>query len=90
MTLQADVRLLSTFYLACIRSILGTSKRDVMRSHLTTVQFLSIWGDSRTMHVILLQRRLQWLEHVARMSDDRLPKIVLFGLLPCCRPPGGP
>ena len=35
-------------------------------------------------------RRLEWLGHLARMSDDRLPKSVLFGWLPEPRPRCGP
>ncbi len=89
-TLQDDVRRLNTFYMACIRSILGITRRDVRCSHLTNVQLLAMWGDERTISVILMQRRMEWLGHVARMSDDRIPKSLLFGLLPCSRPPGGP
>ena len=35
---------------------------------------------------MLRRRRLQWLDHVSRMSDDRLPKKLLFGWLPQRRP----
>ena len=30
--------------------------------------------------------RLRWLGQVARMSDDRMPKWILFGWLPQTRP----
>ena len=37
-----------------------------------------------------MKRRLQWLGHVARMSDKRIPKMALFGWLPLPRPSYGP
>ena len=36
------------------------------------------------------KRRLEWLGHVARMDEDRMPKQMLFGWLPQTRPQGGP
>ena len=36
------------------------------------------------------KRRLEWLGHLARMQDHRLPKSVLFGWLPQPRPWSGP
>ena len=36
------------------------------------------------------RRRLEWLGHLARMQDHRLPKICLFEWLPKTRPCGGP
>ena len=39
---------------------------------------------------MLRKRRLQWLGHVSRMDEDRLPKQLLFGWLPQVRPAHGP
>ena len=36
------------------------------------------------------KRRLEWLGHLARMPNQRIPKISLFSWLPQPRPPGSP
>ena len=38
----------------------------------------------------VMKRRLEWLGHLARMPDHRIPKICLFSWLPQPRPRGGP
>ena len=38
----------------------------------------------------LMRRRLEWLGHLARMPDQRLPKMCIFSWLPQTRPQGGP
>ncbi len=88
--LQQDVRRLSSYYNRCIRSILGISKKDVRDRQLTNAELLELWGDQRPLQTILTQRRLEWLGHVARMPEHRMPKALLFGLLRPTRPPGGP
>ena len=40
--------------------------------------------------VLLVQRHLHWLGHVARMGDDYLPEQMLFGELLTTRPFHGP
>ena len=49
-----------------------------------------LWGDTETIEVKITKWRLEWLGHVARMSDHRMPKKALFGWLPQTRPQGGP
>ena len=48
------------------------------------------WSAFPKMANLLRYRRLQWLGHVARMSDDRLPKQMLFGTLEGQSAPGRP
>ena len=36
------------------------------------------------------RRRLEWLGHLARIDDDRLPNFALFSRLPQTRPRCGP
>ena len=38
----------------------------------------------------LSRRRLEWLGHVARIEDERIPKALLFGSFPNKRPAHGP
>ena len=40
--------------------------------------------------VLIKRRRLEWLSHIARMPDNRIPRKVLFGWLQQPRPQGGP
>ena len=37
------------------------------------------WEDEETAAEKVRRRRLEWLGHVARMPDHRIPKSVLFG-----------
>ena len=39
----------------------------------------SKFGMAWSIAEIILHKRLQWLGHLGRMEDDRLPKKVLFG-----------
>ena len=88
--LQADIRRLSTFYMQCLRTVLGITRLDAWQERISNDQLLEMWGDKRPLAVRIRQRRLEWLGHVARMPPERIPKILLFGLLPPRRPPGGP
>ena len=48
------------------------------------------WGDEETAADKVKKRRLEWLGHLARMPDHRIPKTALFSWLPQPRPRCGP
>ena len=70
---KADEDLLYVFQRDCRRTVLGTRLTDR----------ISNWPyencDSIPLSRAIMRERLRWLEHVQRVMDDRLPKIVHFG-----------
>ena len=46
--------------------------------HITSFQTREMWGDKETVKSKLAKRRLEWLGHVARIPDHRMPKSILF------------
>ena len=48
------------------------------------------WGDEETAADKVKKRRLEWLGHLARIPDNRIPKATLFSWLPEPRPTCGP
>ena len=88
--LKRDLRRLNSFHHRCIRSILGMSRRQQWTQHVTSGELRQRWGDPETVAEKVAQRRLEWLGHVARMPDERTPKISLFSWLQQPRPQGGP
>ena len=48
------------------------------------------WGDEENAAEKVKKRRLEWLGHLAHMSEERIPKSALFGWLPQPHPRCGP
>ena len=88
--LRCDEARLDAFHHRCIRSILGVSRLQQQLQHITNAELRRRWGDPGLVSDTLRKRRLQWLGHVARMDEDRIPKQLLFGWLPQTRPAHGP
>ena len=86
---QELVRKLDFFHRCCVRCILGVSRTVQWRDRLTTAELAGRFGMVESIGDLLTQWRLRWLGHVARMSDVRHPKRLLFGWFPQKRPAHG-
>ena len=83
---QVLVRKLQTFYRRCVRCIMSIERAVQWAECITTTQLAERFGMCESIGNLLTLARLWWLGHVARMSDDRMPKRILFGWLPQKRP----
>ena len=64
-----DVERLEVFQLKCLQSIRGVTLMDRISN-----DDMRIWSGMPKIIDLLQYRRLRWLGHIARMTDDRLPK----------------
>ena len=83
---QSPERRLTSFYNRCVRTILGVTRFQQWKERLTSKTLLGRFGMSWSIPDFIMDRRLQWLGHVGRMSEERLPKMMLFGELRKKRP----
>lgn len=88
--LRKHERRLNTFHHRCVRTILGISNRQQWTNHIAMAEVRKRWGDEELAVEKVKKRRLEWLGHLARMPNHRIPKAVLFSWLPQRRPKCGP
>ena len=81
---------INTFHHRCIRIILGISGQQQWSKRITMREIRRRWGDEETAAEKVKKRRPEWLGHLARMSEERIPKSALFSWLPQPRPRCGP
>ena len=84
--LRRHLKRLDSFHHRCIRTVLGITKRQQREEHISLEALRERWDDVETITTKLQKRRLEWLGHLARMPDCRMPKIALFSWLPQTRP----
>ena len=81
-TLKADhVRRLNTFHNRCVRTVLGITRYHQCQLRLSSKLLANRFGMDWSIPDFIMDRRLQWLGHMGRMKDERVPKQLLFGEL---------
>ena len=85
----ADEKSLESFNMRCIRSMLKLTSVEQWQRSLTNQSLRDSIGLEKSVGDMIRFRRMQWLGHVCRMDDSRLPKRMLFSHLPTKRPVGG-
>ena len=88
-TKRATTRKLEAFHNRCLRGVLGISAAQQRMERISSVQVAKRFGMEESLEDMIIARRLRWLGHVARMSDERIPKKIMFGWLPQRRPAHG-
>ena len=77
--LRKHLQKLDAFHHRCIRVTLGITRKQQWSQHLTSRALRERWGDQEPVSIKVTKRRLEWLGHLARMPDYRIPKRSLFG-----------
>ena len=85
-TYSLQEKKLNNFHLRCLRRILGIR----WQGKVSNTEILQRTG-CQDIRITLSNRRLNWLGHVNRMPEGRLPQDILIGPLaslqrPACRP----
>ena len=76
---------LDCFHMRCLRSLLKIRWQDKISNEKVLYQ-----AGCSNISTLVMSERLRWLGHLNRMSDDRLPKRLLFGQMKDApRRPGG-
>ena len=68
---------------------MGIGRAVQWAEHITTTQLAERFGMRESISNLLTLARLRWLGHVACVSDNRMPKRILFGWLPQKHPVHG-
>ena len=88
--LRRHARKLNSFHRRCIRTILGISNLEQWAKRIACTEIMRQCGDFETASDKITKCRVQWLGHLARMQDTRIPKATFFGWLCQPHPRSGP
>ena len=88
--LKKHLQKLNSCHNICLRSCLGISITTQWENHISNKTIRQRWGDPDTINIKLIRQPMQWLGHLARLPNHRIPKMCFFGCLSEKRPQGGP
>ena len=76
--LRRDLSRLNSFHHRCVCMVLGITSQRQWEERISSATVREQWEDVETIETKLICRRLEWLGHLARLGDYRLPKICLL------------
>ena len=77
--LRRHLRRLDSFHQRYIKAVVRVTNKQQWEQHITSVMVRQHWGDMEIIATKLRRRRLEWLGHMARMAEYRLPQICFLG-----------
>ena len=83
---KADEQRLHVFEMACLRKILGVTRRDRIRN----TKIRDILNYHKELTETIQSKKLTYFGHIKRMNPSRYPKILLEGEIAGNRPRGRP
>ena len=89
-SLGTDLRRMDAFHHQYLCDMLIISWERRKSDRITSPRLRLMWGDTASISYHVRHHQLEWLTHVARMEDARLPKHLLFSSMPFPRLACGP
>ena len=77
---------LESFHNRCLRGIFGITRVQQHTERISSAHVRELFSMKEMIEELVMLRRMQWLGHLARMPDARMPKQILFGRLQRSRP----
>ena len=76
--LRWNLRKLDAFHHRCVSAVLGITRHQQWDHHITSEQTRGWWRDPEKASTKVMKHRLQWLGHLARMDNHRVPKMAVW------------
>ena len=81
-----DLQRLNVIHHHCVRVIVSVSRRQQWGDRISSETLAKTLGIPGNIGCIIRERRFQWLGHVARTNNSRIPKFAFFGEMSVVRP----
>ena len=88
-TKRVSTQKVEAFNNRCLQHIMNISRAEQQAGYISSIQMRRNFRMDEALEDVVIARSMRWLDHVARMQEDRIPKRLLFGWLSHPRPMHG-